>query len=159
MKNKIIVLQGPPACGKSTKARELIKEYGSNKAVIVCRDSIRESCGDYWVPSREEYISLIEENMVTTALSYDLIPIIDGTNLNSKTIEKWKFIAKMHNADIEFIEVIESYEVALWRDADRGNKVGEKVLRGFYERYYPNLVKENKDDDLLVGGNGDETIV
>lgn len=45
MKNKIIVLQGPPACGKSTKARELIKEYESDKAVIVCRDSIREGCG------------------------------------------------------------------------------------------------------------------
>lgn len=141
---KIIVLQGPPACGKSTKARELIKEYGSDKAVIVCRDSIRESCGDYWVPSREEYISLIEEDMVNTALNYNLIPIIDGTNLNNRTIEKWKFIAKMHNVDIEFIEVIESYEVALQRDKDRRNKVGENVLRNFYERYYPELLKEHK---------------
>lgn len=156
---KIVVLQGPPACGKSTKARELIKEYGSDKAVIVCRDSIREGCGDYWVPSREEYISLIEEDMVTTALNYDLIPIIDGTNLNSKTIEKWKFIAKMKDADIEFIELIEPYEVALQRDKNRGNKVGEKVLRSFYERYYPELLKEYKEDDLLVGVNGDETIV
>lgn len=156
---KIIVLQGPPACGKSTKARELIKEYGSDKAVIVCRDSIREGCGDYWVPFREEYISLIEETMVTTALSYDLIPIIDGTNLNKKVIEKWKFIAKVNKADIEFIEVIESYEVALWRDADRGNKVGEKVLRNFYERYYPELLKEDKKDNLLVEGNEGEIIV
>ena len=41
---KIIVLQGPPACGKSTKAKELLNEYGTDKAVIVCRDSIRESC-------------------------------------------------------------------------------------------------------------------
>ena len=41
---KIIVLQGPPACGKSTKAQELLNQYGADKAVIVCRDSIREAC-------------------------------------------------------------------------------------------------------------------
>ena len=90
---KIIVLQGPPACGKSTRALELLGDYGSVKAVIVCRDSIREACGEYWVPSRENYISDIEKGAVIAALEHDMIPIIDATNLNPKTIEKWKKIA------------------------------------------------------------------
>lgn len=71
---KIIILQGPPACGKSTKAKALLNQYGVDKAVIVCRDSIREACGEYWVPSREDYITDLEYFTVKNALAHNLIP-------------------------------------------------------------------------------------
>lgn len=41
----ILILKGPPASGKSTMAREFIK--GKVDWVIVNRDSLRESRGDY----------------------------------------------------------------------------------------------------------------
>ena len=47
----MIVLQGCPASGKSTWAKEFIKDKPN--WVIVSRDEIREGTGKYWVPSRE----------------------------------------------------------------------------------------------------------
>lgn len=155
---KMIVLQGPPACGKSTRALELLVDYGSDKAVIVCRDSIREACGEYWVPSRENYISDIEKGAVIAALEHDMIPIIDATNLNPKTIEKWKKIAEEYKAEIEWIEVVEPYKVALQRDSnpDRKRPVGKKVLRNFYMKYYPNLIAPMSDDRKMIEFNTDK---
>lgn len=149
---KIIVLQGPPACGKSTKAKELLNQYGADKAVIVCRDSIREACGEYWVPSREDYISDVEEFTVKNALARDLIPIIDATNLNPKTIEKWKKLAEDYRVEIEWIEVVVSYQEALKRDSnpDRKRPVGKKVLRTFYTRYYPELIGPMTDERYML---------
>ena len=149
---KIIVLQGPPACGKSTKAKELLNEYGTDKAVIVCRDSIRESCGEYWVTSREDYITDLEEFAVKNALARDLIPIIDATNLNPKTIAKWRALAEEYKTDIEWIEVVVPYSEALKRDSNpnRTRPVGKKVLRSFYTRYYPDLIAPMTDERLMV---------
>lgn len=154
----MIVLQGPPACGKSTRALELLVDYGSDKAVIVCRDSIREACGEYWVPSRENYISDIEKGAVIAALEHDMIPIIDATNLNPKTIEKWKKIAEEYKAEIEWIEVVESYQEALKRDSNPNRKrpVGKKVLRNFYMKYYPNLIAPMSDDRKMIEFNTDK---
>ena len=131
--NKIIILQGPPACGKSYKARELHNE--DKNRVIICRDDIRNMRGDYWIPGQEEYISKIEEFAIRTALEQGLTPIIDATNLNPKTIKKWEIIANEYNADIDYIKCIVPMEVAIERDVARGNKVGEAVIRNFYETY------------------------
>lgn len=145
--NKIIVLQGPPAGGKSTLARELHKE-DKNK-VIICRDSIRESRGDYWIPNQEDWISDIEYHMVESALKNNLTPIIDATNLNPKTINKWENLAILYNTKCEYIECVVEYNEALKRDQERGNKVGKKVIKDFYKRYYPNLLyKSTPIDDI-----------
>lgn len=134
----------------------MLKQYGSDKAVIVCRDSIREACGEYWVPSRENYISDIEGGAVIAALEHDMIPIIDATNLNPKTIEKWKAIAEEYNAEVEWIEVVEPYKVALQRDSnpDRKRPVGKKVLRNFYTKYYPHLIAPMSDDRKMIEFTG-----
>lgn len=149
---KIIVLQGPPACGKSTKAKELLNEYGADEAVIVCRDSIRESCGEYWVPSREDYITDLEYFTVKNALAHNLIPIIDATNLNPKTIAKWKTLAATYDADIEWIEVVVPYSEALKRNSnpDRARPVDKKVLRSFYTRYYPEMIAPLTDERKMI---------
>ena len=64
--SKMIVLQGPPACGKSTWAKEYVKD--KKDWVIVSRDEIREGTGKYWVPSRDGYISEIEEFSIRSAI-------------------------------------------------------------------------------------------
>lgn len=153
---KMIILQGPPACGKSTAAKNILEQYGSDKAVIVCRDSIREACGEYWVPSREDYISDVEEFTVKNALARDLIPIIDATNLNPKTIEKWKKLAEDYRVEIEWIEVVVPYQEALKRDSnpDRKRPVGKKVLRNFYMKYYPHLIAPMSDDRKMIEFTG-----
>lgn len=143
---KIIVLQGPPACGKSTRAKQLHEEDINN--VIVCRDSIRESRGQYWLPEQESYIDKVEMLQVESALECNLTPIIDATNLNKKTIKKWEDLAKLYNANVEYIECVLPYDVALERDSQRERQVGEKVLRNFYQKYYPHLLRIPDDRNM-----------
>ena len=145
--NKIIILQGPPACGKSTLARKLHEE-DKNK-VIVSRDSIRESRGMYWIPDQEKWITMVEEYQVISAIKCGLTPIIDATNLNPKTIEKWKKIAEENNAEIEYQECVLSFEEACANDEKRGNKVGREVIENFYKKYYPNLIYCQSEDRYM----------
>lgn len=133
--SKILVLQGPPASSKTTWAREFIK--GKQDWVIVNRDSLREGRGDYWVPSQEDYISDLEEFSIKAAIKRGYNVIIDATNLNPKTIDKWNKLSKETNSSIEFKKFYIPFKEALERDKNRERSVGEKVLKRFYQQYYP----------------------
>ena len=151
-RNKIIVLQGPPASGKSTWARETAKV--GTPYVIVSRDAIRESRGEYWIPNQEDYISDIEEFAIRSAIKRNLIPIIDATNLNPKTIQKWETLAKELDCDIEFQKFYIPYKEALERDSNRNRPVGKKVLERFYKTYfYEQFISEVGYDSRLIKVN------
>lgn len=148
-KIKIFMMQGPPAGGKSTKARELYEEDKLHR-VIVNRDAIRDSRGDYWVPEQEKYISKLEEYAVRSAIESGLSPIIDATNLNPKTILKWVDIAKEYLIDLTTIECVVPYKEALERDSKRERSVGVMVLRNFYKKYYPHLIAPMSDERKML---------
>lgn len=138
--SKILCLMGPPASGKSSYAREFIK--GKTDWVIVNRDSLREGRGDYWVPSQEEYISDLEEFSIRAAIKRGYNVIIDATNLNPKTQEKWRKLATETKSSIEFKEFYVPFKVALERNKNRERSVGEKVLKRFYQQYYLDKYQE-----------------
>ena len=146
-KTKILVLQGAPASGKSTYARELTSQDKSY--VIVSRDEIRAARGQYWIPEQEDYISDIEEFEVRSAIKHGLNPIIDATNLNSKTIAKWKILAEELNVDIEFKKFEIDFTTALERDSKRERSVGKKVLERFFSNYFPDQLKAYYTDNRL----------
>ena len=146
-KTKILVLQGAPASGKSTYARELTSQDKSY--VIVSRDEIRAARGQYWVPDQENYISDIEEFEVRAAIKHGLNPVIDATNLNPKTIAKWKTIAEELNANIEFKMFEIDFATALERDSKRERCVGKKVLERFFRDYFPDKLEAYYTDDRL----------
>lgn len=132
--SKILVLQGPPASGKSTFAREFVKD--KTDWVIVSRDSLREARGQYWIPEQEDYISDLETFSIRSAIDRNLSVIIDATNLNPKTINKWKELAETTQSEIEFKEFYVPFREAKERDKNRERPVGEKVLKRFYRQYY-----------------------
>lgn len=129
------MLQGPPASGKSTWAREQAEKH-SSEYVIVNRDSIRRSRGKYWLPSQEDYITDIEEFEIRAAIKRGLSPIIDATNLNPQTISKWENLAKELKVELEIKKFYVSYKEALKRDSVREFPVGEKTLTKFYIKYF-----------------------
>lgn len=151
--SKIIVLQGAPASGKSTWAREFVT--GKKDWVIVNRDSIRDGRGDYWIPEQEGYISSVEEFQIRTAITNDLNVIIDATNLNPKTIEKWGKIAEEYCVEIEYKLFEIPYKEALERDSKRARPVGKKVIDRFYRMYCPHLMHKLKDDRIIKESNPD----
>lgn len=147
--NKIIVLQGVPASGKSTWARNIVKD--TKDFVIVSRDAIRESRGDYWVPEQENYISKVEEFQVRSAVESGLNVIIDATNLNPKTIAKWEKIAVETESILEYKLFKIGYKEALERDKNRPRPVGTKVLKQFFRNYFPeDLYKETGEIDARI---------
>ena len=66
--------------------------------------------------------------------------IIDATNLNPKTLNKWTNLATELSADIEYKSFYIPFFEALERDKKRGENggvsVGKKVLEKFYKTYY-----------------------
>jgi len=132
---KLIIVQGIPGSGKSTWARNYIKEREPNEIVIVNRDSIREMLGTYWVPDREPLVSEIEMFMIEEALNRKYDVIIDATNLNPKTIKKWNRIAKEWDAEITYKKFPIALEEAIERDKNRERTVGEDTIRYFYNKY------------------------
>ena len=146
--SKILVLCGPPASGKSTYAREFVKD--KIDWVIVNRDSLREGRGEYWIPSQEDYISDLEEFSIKAAINRGLNVIIDATNLNPKTIDKWNKLAKITKSTIEFKEFYIPFKEALMRDGTRERQVGAKVLKSFYLKYYPDRYAEEMSDKRYI---------
>lgn len=133
--SKVIILQGVPASGKSTWAREFVRD--KKDWVIVSRDSIREGTGMYWCPDREDYISDIERFSVLSACSHGLNVIVDATNLNPNTIRRWKdLMYPFSDVELEFKMFDIPLKEALRRDTLPGRRsVGEKVIRSFYDKY------------------------
>lgn len=78
----------------------------------------------------------MEDNAVLSAIKRGLNVIIDATNLNPKTKEKWEKIAKDNKCNLEYKEFYISFKEALERDSKRERSVGEKVLKRFYTQYY-----------------------
>lgn len=151
MKNnpKIIVLQGPPASGKSTFAKMHAKD--NKNTLIVNRDSIRLMCKGYYDSKNfEDYVSAIELSSIENGIKMGYNVIIDATNLNPKTINKWKDLSDKLCVNIEFKEFYIPFKEALERDKKRGEEggisVGMKVLDRFYRTYYREKYEEEISD-------------
>lgn len=118
---------------------------------------IRESTGEYWVPEREDYISHMEEFAIRNAIESNLNVIIDATNLNPKTINKWyklkDDLSDNYEVTLEFKKFTVSYEEALKRDEERGKNggraVGKKTIERFFKTYFPEEYKEYYTDPRL----------
>lgn len=134
---KILVLQGCPSTGKSTFAKQFVKE--NNKWIRINKDDIRRMFGEYWLPKRESLVESAEYSIAEEAAFYGWNIIIDDTNLNPKYIKVWKELADEFKYEIEYKEFKVSLEQALEWDSKRENPVGENVIKGFYKKYYENV--------------------
>jgi len=105
--------------------------------------------GEYWIPKQESMISAWEKASVISALMSGYSVVIDATNLNPKYIDEWKKISKLHNAPIEYKDFLDvSVATCIERDKKRANSVGEKVIRGMYEKYLKTSIPKYKPNAL-----------
>ncbi len=141
---KLIILQGPPACGKTTWAKEYIKDETHNETIIISRDSIRESRKEYWEPKKEKWVTEMEEAQIGLSLKHGYDVIVDDTNLNPSTIQRLNEIGNKYSADIEIKSFYIPFEEAVKRDMneDRKHHVGKKDIKKFYRLYYPEQLEE-----------------
>ena len=146
MIKKIIVLQGIPASGKSTWARQWVNEDPEHR-VRFNRDDIRNMLGVYWVPSREGLINNIYNTFIHDAMigQYDIV--LDNMNLNKKTLDEiekevrdFNEFGKTVSMDFEYQIEYKSFldtplETCIERDSKRESSIGEKTIRSIYARY------------------------
>lgn len=136
---KIIMLKGLPASGKSTWAKEKINE--NSNYIRINKDDIRESITGKWTSKKEKNVISIRNSLIKTGISLGKNVIIDDTNLNPKHEQSLKTLAQ--ELGVEF-EVNDSFlkvpvEECVERDIKRDKSVGYKVI---YKMYYDYLYQD-----------------
>lgn len=64
--------------------------------------------------------------------------IVDGTNLKDEQIIPWVTLAQKHGYLTRFVDMHITVDEAIRRDSLRDKKVGETVIRSYYEKYFIN---------------------
>lgn len=146
MKHELIILQGIQGSGKTTWAKNWIKEDPKHR-VRFNQDDIRNMFGVYWVPSREFLVKAMHNSFLNEAMleGYDIV--LDNMNLNQKTLNEIKEIVEEFNKWVSLTTVDLQYDIkyqtffdvplsiCIERDKQRDLQIGEEVIRGSYERY------------------------
>ena len=146
MKHELIILQGIQGSGKTTWAKNWVKEDPKHR-VRFNQDDIRNMFGVYWVPSREPLVKAMHNSFLNEAMleGYDIV--LDNMNLNQKTLNEIKEIVEEFNQRIsqspDHLQYASKYqtffdtplEECIARDSKRENPIGENVIRNTYNKY------------------------
>ncbi|BAQ64277.1 AAA family ATPase [Geminocystis sp. NIES-3709] len=132
---KVVILQGLPASGKSTFAKNiLLKEPG--RWVRINKDLLREMAhASHWSPSNEKFIVKLRDHIILMALEEGKHVLIDDTNFGKniehiKGLVKGKAEVKINNS---FLQV--PVEECIKRDLKRANSVGKDVIMTMYNQF------------------------
>lgn len=137
--NKVEILRGCPASGKSTYAKEVIKQKNSN-TIRVNKDDLRVLLNDkVWSPANEAFILKVRNAIILEALADDKNVIVDDTNLHPKHIEEITELVKemaevVVNDSFLKVSLQECIERDLMRSPQEG-RVGKKVIMDMYRKY------------------------
>jgi len=134
---ELIMLKGLPGSGKSTWAKQYIKENPLFKRIN--KDDIRAMIQEGWSVSKEKQVIAARNALVKTFLHNKMSVIVDDTNLSPKHETELHKIALENEVPfvVKFFDV--SVDECIRRDSRRDNPVGYKVIRDMYRKY---LVKD-----------------
>lgn len=155
MKQKILILQGLPASGKSTYARELM-EREPNKWKRINKDLLREMCDcGKWSKENETVIIKLRNSLIEDYLFIGFNVIVDDTNFSQEHIKTINEIAEDNKTEVEIKFIDTPVYECIERDALRGDKsVGKKVILDMYRRYLQKppkpLIRDTELPDAII---------
>lgn len=124
---KLFMLQAPSASGKTTWAKQKLKDDGNS--IRINRDDLRAMALLKWNPKKEGWIIDSEITMAREAAIHKYNIIIDDTNLTKADEVRWSTVAKELGYTFEKVKLDVSLEECLKRDSTRGTaKVGRDVI-------------------------------
>lgn len=139
---KILILKGIPASGKSTYAKELIKENpGMYKRIN--RDALREMLDEsHFSKGNEKFVRKVRDLLIMEGLNDGKHIIVDDTNIASSNEEHIRQLADRHRnetgkevkVEVKLFEI--DLEEAIKRDAQRAKSVGANVIRKMHRQLY-----------------------
>lgn len=139
--NKVVILRGLPASGKTTKALELVKQG----YLRVNKDDLRAMVhGGKWSKENEKEVLEIRDNLIRQYMKTGKNIVVDDTNLAPHHLIQIDRVVREYNGsgtessyevriDDSFLSV--SVDECIRRDAARTNPVGEKVILQMYYQY------------------------
>jgi len=139
---QVILTRGLPASGKSTWAKELVRNNpGQYKRIS--KDDLREMLDiSHWTKNNEEMILELRNHIIHIALNNGKSAIIDDTNLHPKHEDNIRRIVKIYNENFnkrvqvvikDFTNI--SLEECIKRDLARPNSVGPEVIRKMWKKW------------------------
>ena len=155
----ITILQGLPASGKSTWAKEQVrKSNGQTKRVN--KDDLRAmiDAGE-WSRENERFVWIIRNAIVAEAIENGRDVIIDDTNFAPSHEEYFRKKYEPSAVDVRVKFFDTHLDVCLERDAKRENPVGEKVIRALYDRYLFKHKNEPRQEYLEQSAILDRAII
>ena len=120
-------MRGLPGSGKTTKSKELMKEYGNY--VRINKDLLRTMLHhDVYSGKNEKLTQEASKVLALYFLQNNTNVIIDDTNLNPKTLDSWIELATLAGASHETVDVDTPVGECLVRDMNREKTVGKDVI-------------------------------
>ncbi len=151
---KLLVTRGIPASGKTTFAKELVRQSGGTWK-RVNKDDLRAMIDHKFSKQKEKFIKMTRDRIICDALTCGYNVVCDDTNLRKDDIAHFEELILPHQTiynytskhpDADWHKNIDNVELeikwfpitidqALSRDARRENSVGEKVICHMYNNY------------------------
>lgn len=147
---KIILTKGLPASGKTTWAKQMLKDNpGQYKRIN--KDDLRAMLDDgKWSKGNEKFILETRDHLIAEALKKGKHVIVDDTNLHSKHKNHIWRIASENDAIVEVKDFTDvPLDMCIFRDQKRENPVGEKVIRDMYEQFLKSETEKYVPDTSL----------
>lgn len=128
-------MKGLPGCGKSSLAEKIMKESGGT--VRLNKDLLREMLHFNKFTGKNEGITQEVQKLIARELLHNNVNvIIDDTNLNPRTLDTWKGIAKECSATLEIQDLTDvDVETCIGRDWGREKQVGYHVIKKMALQY------------------------
>lgn len=128
-------MKGLPGCGKSSLAEKIIKESGGT--IRLNKDLLREMLHFNRFTGKNEGITQEVQKLIARELLHNNVNvIIDDTNLNPRTLDTWKGIAKECSATLEIQDLTDvDVETCIGRDWGREKQVGYHVIKKMALQY------------------------
>lgn len=135
--SKLIITRGLPGSGKSTWAKAWVAEDPTNRA-RVNRDDIRAMLhgGRLGTSVQEQQVTKSTHPTIASLLRAGVDVVADDTNLPYQIVRRLRQIAEQAGAGFEVRDFTDvPVDECIRRDTARDQKVGEKVIRGMWDRH------------------------
>ncbi len=133
---RIWLLQGLPGSGKSTWAKEQVKQFPLMYK-RVNKDELRAMIDDgKWSKSNEQFVLRIRNQIIREALTAGYDAVVDDTNFAPQHKQTMDIIA----GEFPKVEVVVKFfdtplEECIFRDSKRENPVGAGIIRKMWNDY------------------------
>lgn len=148
--NKLIMLIGLPASGKTSFTKTLQFSYKNDDIEIISSDAIRKEL--FGSEEEQKYNNKVFEEVYKRArfsIQHKKITVIDATNLNRK--RRINFIKTMPKCKVEAVVFAIPFEECCKRNAARERVVPQSAMERMYRSFQPPHYAEGFDDIQIVG--------